>query len=108
MLRGILLDKHSKLITVNIIGDSMSPTLHDGDIAIFEYSLDQEHVIGDIILADHPFKRNNTIVKRISKINNSGDYFLEGDNPSIHESSDSRSFGYIKKKNILAKLKDKQ
>jgi len=107
MWRGILLDKHNKLITVTIIGDSMSPTLYDGDIVTFEYRLNQEYVIGDIILANHPFKRNNIIVKRISKINKSGDYFLEGDNPSIHESSDSRSFGYIKKKYILATLKDK-
>jgi len=85
----------------------MSPTLYDGDVATFEYSLNQEYVIGDIILANHPFKRNNIIVKRISKINESEDYFLEGDNPLINETSDSRSFGYIKKKNILAKLKDK-
>jgi type IV secretory pathway protease TraF len=31
---------------------------------------------------------------------------LEGDHPSLNESSDSRSFGYIKKENIIAKSKD--
>ena len=106
MLHGTLLDKNNKLITVNIIGNSMSPTFKDGDIATFEYNQNQKNVIGDIIVAYHPFRKNNIIVKRITKINDFGDCYLEGDNPSIHETSDSRSFGYIKKC-IIGKLKDK-
>ena len=107
MLNGTPLGKYNKLITVNIIGDSMSPTLHDGEVVTFEDSSNQELVIVDIILANHPFKKDNVIVKRISKINDSGDYFIKGDNPSLNKTTDSRSFGYIKRKNIIAKLKDK-
>ena len=85
----------------------MSPTLHNGEVVIFEDSSNHELVIGDIVLANHPFKKDNIIVKRISKFNDSGDCFLKGDNPSLNKTTDSRSFGYIERKNIIAKLKDK-
>jgi nickel-type superoxide dismutase maturation protease len=107
MSSGTQLDKFDKLITVNIIGNSMAPTFYDGDFLIFECKINQKHNIGDIVLVDHPYRKNKKIVKRISKINEHGDYFLVGDNPLIHETSDSRSFGYVKEKYILAKLKDK-
>ena len=103
---GIPLDSPEQNIRVEIIGDSMSPTFLNGEIRIFQIVQNTELKIGDIVLAKHPFKKNIKIVKRITKVSRSGSVFLEGDHPSLNESSDSRSFGYIKKENIIAKSKD--
>ena len=48
------------------------------------------------------------LVKRVTKIKEGDEFFLEGDNPNY--SSDSRSFGFISKKKIIAinKNHDKQ
>lgn len=106
MLLGISLDSHKHNIYVEIVGDSMSPTFNNGETRIFQTVKNIELVIGDIVLANHPFKKDINIVKRITKVSKSGSFFLEGDNPSLNESSDSRSFGYVKKKDIIAKSKD--
>jgi nickel-type superoxide dismutase maturation protease len=106
MLLGISLDSIKDYIHVEIIGDSMSPTLNNGETRIFQTVENIELVTGDIVLAKHPFKRKINIVKRITKVSKSGSFFLEGDNPCLNESSDSRSFGYVKKKDIIAKSKD--
>lgn len=84
----------------------MSPTFLNGEIRIFQIVQNTELKIGDIVLAKHPFKKNIKIVKRSTKVSRAGSVFLEGDHPSLNESSDSRSFGYIKKENIIAKSKD--
>lgn len=95
---GILLDSLEHNIRVEIIGDSMLPTFLNGETRIFQLIQNIELNVGDIVLAKHPFKKNIKIVKRITKINKSSSVFLEGDNPSLNETSDSRSFGYVKKK----------
>ena len=80
-------------------GDSMVPALKDGDyVMIDSYA---ELNIGDIVLAQHPFKQSVKIIKRIKEISPEGRYFLVGDNPS--ESSDSRAFGALSAKDILGK-----
>jgi nickel-type superoxide dismutase maturation protease len=97
-LLGIPLDSLEQNICVEIVGDSMFPTFRSGESRIFQIVQNMELKIGDIVLAKHPFKKNIKIVKRITKVNKSGSFFLEGDHPSLNESSDSRSFGYVKKK----------
>ena len=78
----------------------MSPSFSDGDEVLFDPYINQTLNIGDILLFNHPYKKNNKLVKRITKIKGDSLYFLEGDNPV--NSSDSKTFGYINKKSILA------
>lgn len=54
--------------------------------------------VGDVVVA----KNNNLLIlKRIKKIKNGG-FFLIGDNEK--ESTDSRYFGFLEKKDILGKV----
>jgi nickel-type superoxide dismutase maturation protease len=82
-----------------IEGNSMLPTLKDGDEVLSEPPLNLR--IGDIVIAKHPF-RITPIIKRITNISVDNKFFLSGDNPD--ESTDSRSFGEINKKDIFGKV----
>lgn len=73
-------------------GDSMSPALRDGQVAVFA----RRRVIeGDIVLAR---QASREIVKRVTKAEN-GLVYLVGDNRS--ESRDSRHYGPVPKRAIL-------
>jgi len=80
-------------------GNSMLPTLKDGDALLIAPNAQMN--AGDIVLANHPFKKNSKILKRIGEITNDRRFFLIGDNKE--ESTDSRSFGAIQAKDILGK-----
>lgn len=54
----------------------MSPTLSNGETRIFQTVKNIELVIGDIVLAKHPFKEKINIVKRITKVSESGSFFF--------------------------------
>jgi len=88
-----------RLIGFRVAGNSMSPTLEDG-AAVLIKPLTDFH-IGDIVLANHPFKQSVRILKRIRTISPEGTYYLTGDNPA--ESTDSRSFGSIQGKDMIGK-----
>lgn len=80
----------------------MEPTYKSGDILFinnFFYFLSNPQV-SDIVVLKDP-KTGKLIVKRIAKIKDNT-YFLLGDNES--ESTDSRHFGYVKKKQIVGKV----
>ncbi len=77
----------------------MAPLFSDGDEVLFDPYINQTLNIGDILLFNHPYKKHNKLVKRITKIKGDSLYFLEGDNS--FNSSDSRTFGYINKKSII-------
>ena len=81
-------------------GDSMSPTLKNGDAVLIAPKANIQ--MGDIVLAKHPFKQSVKMLKRIGEVDENGNYLLVGDNPS--ESTDSRSFGAISQKEILGKV----
>lgn len=76
---------------VRVSGDSMMPTLDDGDIVLIKRDTDTN--IGDVVLAQHPYKQSVTVLKRIAAINENGRFDLRGDNPSA--STDSRTFGSV-------------
>ena len=87
-------------------GRSMEPTLPQGttlmlDMAAYRHALPQ---VGDIVLAQHPFQPDNKILKRITAVTDNGRYFLQGDNPDVAASSDSRAFGAVGRTAILAKV----
>lgn len=84
---------------VLVEGDSMLPTLKSGDAILID--ADAKIAVGDIIFAKHPFKKSVKLLKRIEEIDQNGNYFLVGDNPS--ESTDSRTFGALSPKHLLGK-----
>ncbi|MCD9188740.1 MAG: nickel-type superoxide dismutase maturation protease [Pyrinomonadaceae bacterium] len=93
----------SKHKIFRVEGDSMLPILKNGDLVLINLNFDPK--IGDIVLADHPFKKSVKILKRVKEITAENRYFLIGDNPN--ESTDSRSFGTILRKDILGKIEAK-
>lgn len=85
---------------VSVDGESMYPLLTSGDKVIIDPHSAVR--VGDIVLADHPFKSSVRILKRVTDISADGRFFLEGDNPT--ESSDSRSFGTIAASGIRGRV----
>jgi len=81
----------------------MYPLLRDGDIVYIKKML--MYSVGDIIAAEHPF-RKTTIIKKIKTISNAGEnppqIELEGLDDT--ESEDSRSFGAIAEDAIVGKI----
>ncbi|MBK7709307.1 MAG: nickel-type superoxide dismutase maturation protease [Acidobacteria bacterium] len=83
----------------SIEGDSMYPALRNGDRVLV--CPNDEIRVGDIVLANHPFKSSVKIIKRVAQILDDGRYFLVGDDAL--ESVDSRSFGAIRPEDILGR-----
>jgi|SRR4051812_36210487 nickel-type superoxide dismutase maturation protease len=86
-----------------IEGESMSPTLIEGDLVLVNYEAELKP--GDIVLAKHPFEEGEKLLKRIWKITPDGKYFLIGDN--LPKSTDSRIFGELPASDILGKAEAK-
>jgi nickel-type superoxide dismutase maturation protease len=74
-----------------VAGNSMVPTLKDGDAVMI--SARSSIALGDIVLAQHPYKQSVKMLKRVASIDENGRYALAGDNPD--ESTDSRTFGTV-------------
>jgi nickel-type superoxide dismutase maturation protease len=81
-------------------GNSMLPTLKDGDKVLVDRTA--EVTVGDIVVARHPVEQNSELIKRISRINEHGHYFLVGDN--LEDSNDSRHFGAVTREYITGKV----
>jgi len=80
-------------------GDSMSPALNDGDTVLVRPLADIK--VGDIVLADHPYRSSVTILKRVARIAD-GRVTLAGDNEAA--STDSRTFGPVSIKSIIGRV----
>ena len=83
-----------------IEGDSMLPRLANGDKVLID--LKGYIAVGDVVLAQHPYKSNVKIIKRVSGIADDGRLTLSGDNPA--ESTDSRTFGNVSLESIIGKV----
>jgi nickel-type superoxide dismutase maturation protease len=81
-------------------GPSMNPTLKDGEVVLVDREADIE--VGDIVVAKHPIEQISEVVKRVSRINERGHYFLIGDNPD--DSTDSRHYGAVTREYIKGKV----
>ncbi|HUF05487.1 MAG TPA: nickel-type superoxide dismutase maturation protease [Aridibacter sp.] len=83
-----------------IEGDSMDPILRNGEeVLVAERARVR---IGDVVIAQHPFKESVEMAKRITAIDANGKFFLVGDNSD--ESTDSRRFGPVSSDLILGKV----
>ena len=67
-------------ILVTIRGDSMWPTLTEGQKIVAIKYHNQEIKVGQIVIFNHPFDNNVIAVKRV-KVVDDGRLFVEGDNP---------------------------
>lgn len=61
--------------------------------------------VGDVVLAQHPYRSDVKIVKRVADIADDGRLTLTGDNPA--ESTDSRAFGTVSLESIIGKVTSK-
>ena len=89
-------------VRVNISGDSMWPTFPDGTQFLLNSCPFDELSVGDVVLAQHPFKSTVRIVKRIQNIQ-AHTVFLVGDNPDPLASEDSHNFGAVRHEAILGR-----
>jgi nickel-type superoxide dismutase maturation protease len=80
-------------------GDSMQPTLNNDDVVLIEPTTIV--AVGDIVLAQHPYKQSVKMLKRVERIDENGRFSLVGDNPP--ESTDSRTFGTVSIEYIYGK-----
>jgi phage repressor protein C with HTH and peptisase S24 domain len=81
-----------------VYGHSMEPTIKNGQSVLVLSYLFIKPRIKDVIA----FKTENKVfIKRIAKYQNNK-YFLIGDN--LKDSLDSRSLGFIEKKDIIGKV----
>lgn len=85
-----------------VSGSSMEPTYKAGDRLWVSRLLNIlfKPEAGDVVVLRDP-RDGRLVLKRIMKIAPDG-YFMKGDNEN--ESTDSRTFGLIKKENIIGKV----
>ena len=81
-------------IAIVVNGDSMWPTLKDGE-TINALSYNGQHLeVGDIVVFYDPRDESRICIKRLKRIEANG-YFVEGDNPDPTASTDSHNYGLI-------------
>ncbi len=88
----------SDKISIRVNGDSMWPTLREGQVV--EGTRTHDATVGDIIVFNHP-RTNRILIKRVVREEN-GFFFVTGDNPDPTESQDSNNFGAIERSTIIA------
>lgn len=83
---------------------SMEPNFKSGDYVIVNklaYVLGNP-AKGDVVILKHPREKNKFLIKRISLVTNSDEYYVVGDNKNF--SQDSRHFGSVRKDLIIGKV----
>jgi len=81
----------ASVIPVVVSGDSMEPTLRDGDRVVVR-RLGRAPRAGDVVLVPDPRQPARSLLKRIAAIHSEG-IELAGDHPE--RSTDSRQFGPV-------------
>jgi len=87
-------------IAVVVNGDSMWPTLRDGEtVDVSTYSGQDLHV-GDLIVFRDPRDESRICIKRLKLLEPNG-LFVEGDNPDPTASTDSHNYGPISLNSVI-------
>ena len=90
-------------LSVTVRGDSMWPTLKDGDVVTCNSYQGETLLKGQIIAFPSPFDKKNILIKRVKSIVDD-QLFVEGDNPDPSASNDSHNFGLINISTVIAVL----
>ena len=87
-----------------VTGASMSPLIEAGDDVLIDPRAYRRRspCPGDIVVAQHPYRRDLLLVKRVARVREDGHCLLEGENQS--ESTDGRSFGLLPPERILGQV----
>jgi len=93
-----------RVLRFQVHGRSMLPTLQPGDTIWVDRRAFRDHPVrvGDLVMARHPFRRDQRMVKRVSQVCGDGKLELVGDNPL--ESTDSRGLGLFDPLDVLGKV----
>lgn len=78
----------------------MAPTLIEGDWALA--FTPRRFSSGDVVIVEHPERPGFEMVKRVAKVTDRGQYWVEGDSPGA--STDSRTFGAVSGAALKAKV----
>ncbi len=98
-ISDLLLWLLGKRLRIRISGDSMKPTLSDGDHVLVQPCSRAE--VDDLVLFSHPYRTDVRIIKRVSAISKAG-MTLTGDNPD--HSTDSASFGTLPWSRLIGRV----
>lgn len=106
----IVLIANQYLEIIRISGDSMLPTLHDGDLVLIDkLTSNEKYRLGEIVVYPSPYDIQVLVVKRIKRLKKipveSGTYnlaWLEGDNAKV--SLDSRTYGWLETANMEGRV----
>ena len=86
-----------------IQGSSMFPTYRDGEsINLNKFSSNHKINVGDVVVFNHPLRKNFKLLKRVKRLVGKDKLFVEGDNIDYLSSEDSHNFGLINCKAIIA------
>jgi nickel-type superoxide dismutase maturation protease len=90
------------LLSVVVVGDSMRPTLHEGD-HLLACRIDDPTALrpGDVVVVRRPDRPDLVLVKRIVRREDEG-WSVRGDNEG--RSDDSRTFGPVPDALVLARV----
>lgn len=88
-----------------VLGESMAPTLADGDWVLVDRGAYARRVPrpGHVVLACDPRAPDREIVKRVVRVDIHDGAWLEGDNHEM--SSDSRLFGGVPRRLVLGRVR---
>ncbi len=89
------------LMRVAVSGDSMAPTLADGDWLVCRRITGASVVAGDVVVAEQPNRPGFVLVKRATE-RKAGGWWLSGDN--VLASDDSRVFGVVDDSLVIGRV----
>lgn len=94
--------RRTAYLRVAVAGDSMAPTLLDGDWLVCR-RVDPAYGVnvGDVVVVERPDRPGLLVVKRVVRRESDG-WWVEGDNAS--RSDDSRVFGAVPDRHVLARV----
>jgi nickel-type superoxide dismutase maturation protease len=78
---------------VAVTGESMAPTLVEGDFLVATTSIEGAIGPGSLVVVAHPERPEYEMIKRVTRVLGPTGFWVEGDNAVA--STDSRSFGPV-------------
>ena len=93
----------SRLVRFAIRGDSMAPTLNEGDfVTVLRIAKPSDLKSGALVVVRDPRSGDSEMVKRVTASLPNGDLVVLGDNPA--GSTDSRQFGPVPRELLVGRV----